>query len=172
MPFSHLVLHDRFGHLHQTMPPTANSVKQIVLEVVPVLIHVGRVHEQLHHYTASSEIVLDSLGISPSNRSLAVQLSPGHDGVRLPLSLVDGFLYSSVRSHESTLIEITEHHQRRTLLRQFIRVADRHVERLRQPDTVAHRHARLNILAVLVTVLLNVNSVQQQNRLKEATNIG
>lgn len=75
------------------IPPYPNSLKQIILELVPVLIHVRPVHEQLHHNAAAFEIVLDRLRIGATDRSLAVKLSPGHDRLRLPLPVIDRLLY-------------------------------------------------------------------------------
>lgn len=167
-----LVLHNRHCHLQSHRLSTPYSLKQIVLELVPVLVHIRSVHEQLHHDSASLEIVLDRLRICATNRSLAVQLSPGHYGLRLPLSLVDRLLYPSESRRTLTLIEVTEHHQCRTLLGQLVRVANRHVERLCQTDAVAHGHTRLHVLAVLVAVLLPVTPLDRPNRLKEATDIG
>ena len=142
----HLVLDERHGDV----------LKQVVPEVDPVIVHVGLVHEQLHHHARALEEVLDRVRFGAADGLLAEDLRPLDDGLRRPLLVVDGLLCTSSAPLGPTLVEVAVHHEVRTALGQLVGVAHGHVEALGDADAVSHGDGGLHERAVLVAVLLGV----------------
>ena len=133
------------------------TLKQVVLEIIPVLTHITFVDKQLYHDSTSLEVVLDGIHICTPDCLLTVLLCPRNDGLRLPFTLVDRLFYESLHHHEPTLIEVTEHHQS--------------VKGFCKTDAVSHGHASLHIFLILIAVLLAMSTTPNLHSLEESTDV-
>ena len=121
---------------------------------------------------ARSTFAVQQQRLRAADGLLAVRLRPLDDGLRRPLLLVDALLYASRPLSSPTLVEVAEHHQHRASLRQLVRVANGHVETLRQTDAVAHGDHCFRVGAVLVAVALVISSSLHVYGLEVAADVG
>ena len=147
------------------------TLKQVVLEIIPVLPHITFVDKQLYHDSTSLEVVLDGIRICTPDCLLTVLLCPRNDGLRLPLTLVDRLFYKSLHHHEPTLIEVTEHHQSGALLWKLVCITHSHVKGFCKTDAVSHGHASLHIFLILIAVLLAISTTPNLHSLEESTDV-